>query len=447
MPYNGAQHTVFNKPVGIAQAVPTDARSYYYDAVNFVLRPYISVLEVTAYLDLPKYRTGQFPIIINSGGTLNPNGTITGGTITEWWFRNGTANGDLVQRFTEGVPGPSGPAGPTGPAGSTGLQGPVGPQGPQGIQGATGPQGTTGVTGPAGATGPVGPGGATGPVGPAGPTGPQGVQGPAGTSVTIKGTVPTAASLPMVGNTVGDGYITDNDGHLHVWGGSSWTDVGLVRGPTGPQGPAGAAGAGLSAGGALGQTLLKKSGTDYDTEWVTTIPAPEVIFAYMLSASVVRLVLSRKVSAPTHTGLSVASPGANAITGIGGSGTQHLDLTLTTPVPVGNTVTVSYNPVTGNITDQLPAPYTQELITTSAYEVYNPSTGSGGGGGTITGGDSLNAIGEDVFRGVNAGVMEFYGIGPGVGTTVSRNDTTKLLKIDVDAPVPQAILLTGNIFS
>ena len=38
--------------------------------------------------------------------------------------------------------------------------------------------------------------------------------------------MPTAASLPPTGNAPGDMWITDNDGHGHVWGGSSWFDVG-----------------------------------------------------------------------------------------------------------------------------------------------------------------------------------------------------------------------------
>lgn len=84
-----------------------------------------------------------------------------------------------------------------------------------------------------------------GPAGPQGPQGPQGNQGPTGpggadgTSVSIKGNVANAAALPGSGNIKGDGYLTNDNGHLHVWGGSSWTDVGLIRGPQGPVGPQG----------------------------------------------------------------------------------------------------------------------------------------------------------------------------------------------------------------
>lgn len=66
-------------------------------------------------------------------------------------------------------------------------------------------------------------------------TGPAGEDGK---SVSIEGSVANASALPT-GLGVGDagkGYITTNDGHLHVWDGDSFVDVGTVRGPEGPQG-------------------------------------------------------------------------------------------------------------------------------------------------------------------------------------------------------------------
>lgn len=89
------------------------------------------------------------------------------------------------------------------------------------LKGERGPQGPAGATG---ATGPAGPAGADGAPGATGATGPQGPEGPKG-------------------------------------------DTGAT-GPAGPQGPEGPAGPGVPAGGTAGQVLAKKSGTDYDTEWV-----------------------------------------------------------------------------------------------------------------------------------------------------------------------------------
>lgn len=107
---------------------------------------------------------------------------------------------------TSGTPGATGPAGPTGATGA----------------GAQGPTGATGVTGSTGATG---------------------LTGNDGTSVVIQGSVANAASLPLTGNSQGDGYITQDTGHLWVWTGSSWSDAGLIQGPTGATGATGNTGA------------------------------------------------------------------------------------------------------------------------------------------------------------------------------------------------------------
>ena len=98
--YNPTKGVVVNKPIGQAQAYPVDARSYYYDGTNFIWRPYQSTAEVLTYLNLSKYRTGQFSIYVNSGGTLNGNGTFTGGVILEYWFKDGVADGNIALKTT-----------------------------------------------------------------------------------------------------------------------------------------------------------------------------------------------------------------------------------------------------------------------------------------------------------------------------------------------------------
>lgn len=155
-----------------------------------------------------------------------------------------------------GAAGQQGATGSTGTTGQTGATGPQGPTGTNGVQGATGSQGPAGSNGATGATGSQGPQGFTGPTGTAGTngatgaTGPQGATGATGqdgTSVTIMGSVPTVANLPtgLTPGDAGQGYLTEDNGHLHVWNGTAWTDVGEIRGPqgfTGPQGATGAAG-------------------------------------------------------------------------------------------------------------------------------------------------------------------------------------------------------------
>lgn len=87
--------------------------------------------------------------------------------------------------------------------------------------------------------GPEGPAGADGPQG---PQGPQGADGEDGTSVNIVGSYAgPSGSDPgtIAGVSAGDGYLNNADGHLWVWDGTQWTDVGEIRGPQGPQGDLG----------------------------------------------------------------------------------------------------------------------------------------------------------------------------------------------------------------
>lgn len=62
----------------------------------------------------------------------------------------------------------------------------------------------------------------------------KGENGKDGTSVAIKGTLPSAADLPTSGNTTGDGYLID--GYLWVWDGDSWENAGKIQGEPGADG-------------------------------------------------------------------------------------------------------------------------------------------------------------------------------------------------------------------
>lgn len=89
--YNPSLHSATNKPLGIAQAVPTDARTWYFDSGTFTYRPYSSRAEILAYLNLAKYRSGQFDIIMDSAGQRYV-----------LYFRNGTADTDLTFKIPVG---------------------------------------------------------------------------------------------------------------------------------------------------------------------------------------------------------------------------------------------------------------------------------------------------------------------------------------------------------
>lgn len=179
-----------------------------------------------------------------------------------------------------------GPQGLPGATGATGATGPTGPQGPQGDKGDTGDAGPTGPEGPMGTgltpkgtvatqsalpttgnvkgdfwtvtdvgrgfawdglqwvntgltQGPKGDTGATGAQGPQGDVGPTGPAGSDGAGVNPKGTVTDQASLPSTGNTKGDYYVTLDTGTSFSWDGSTWVNLGVVRGPQGVQGEKG----------------------------------------------------------------------------------------------------------------------------------------------------------------------------------------------------------------
>jgi len=89
-----------------------------------------------------------------------------------------------------------------------------------------------------GPQGPKGDKGDMGNMGLQGAPGPKGEKGEAGAGVTIKGSVTSANNLPNSAS-IGDMYITQNDGHGHVWNGSSFDDVGEIKGPRGDVGAQG----------------------------------------------------------------------------------------------------------------------------------------------------------------------------------------------------------------
>lgn len=106
--YNPSLHVTANDAIGLSQSTPVDSRSMFYDATNFVYRPYQSVAEVKSYLNLSKYRVGGFLIIVDSGGVLQPGGFFTGGVNNFWIFKDGTADVNLVEMNLFGTSGCAG---------------------------------------------------------------------------------------------------------------------------------------------------------------------------------------------------------------------------------------------------------------------------------------------------------------------------------------------------
>ena len=92
--------------------------------------------------------------------------------------------------------------------------------------------------------------------------GATGATGPAGTSVVIVGSIDTASNLdPNYANAISDGFIANDTGHLWVWDGEIWVDVGNITGPTGATGIQGASGStgtqGASGSGDTGATGIQ----------------------------------------------------------------------------------------------------------------------------------------------------------------------------------------------
>lgn len=106
-----------------------------------------------------------------------------------------------------------------------------------------------------------------------GATGATGATGPAGAGLTYKGQVATFSALPLVGNEVGDGYVTVDTARLYVWNGAKWDDEGTITfGVTGATGPTGAAGKDSTVPGPKGDTGA--TGPTGATGADSTVPGP-----------------------------------------------------------------------------------------------------------------------------------------------------------------------------
>lgn len=102
-PSNNGYFTAANKPYSPATGIPTDGRTYKADTINGLFRPYNGTTEVKTYLPVgSQWRVGQFPIVINVGGSLQSNGSFIGGQLQVWWFLKGQADSNLVRMDSTG---------------------------------------------------------------------------------------------------------------------------------------------------------------------------------------------------------------------------------------------------------------------------------------------------------------------------------------------------------
>lgn len=95
--YRPGAHVVVNDAVAPTPAVPLDARTMKYDSINFLYRAYNGTAEVLTYLNTANYRSGNFILVVDSGGALQSNGTYIGGYNTFYMFKDSTTAGGLVK--------------------------------------------------------------------------------------------------------------------------------------------------------------------------------------------------------------------------------------------------------------------------------------------------------------------------------------------------------------
>ena len=140
-----------------------------------------------------------------------------------YWTENGWANAGSIK-------GEKGDTGDTGVKGDTGAKGSKGDKGDTGATGQKGEQGPKGDTGDAGS------------IGDTGPAGPKGDTGATGTGITIKGSYNSYEELIAEHPTGNDGDSYLVNGSLYVWNGTTWENVGNIKGDKGDTGETGAKG-------------------------------------------------------------------------------------------------------------------------------------------------------------------------------------------------------------
>lgn len=188
--------------------------------------------------------------------------------ITTWFDDNGMAQACFPGNFTAlgvGSPGQVGPPGPPGPQGNQGNPG----------QAATITVGNVSSTAPGGMPSITNSGSGTNAVLnfvlPQGNTGPQGATGNNGNSIQVRGSVATASALPTSGMNIGDIWIAQDTGSGFEWNGSSWVNIGQMRGVAGPPGPVGPAGPSLNMKGSVASSAdLPTTGNNVNDAYITT---------------------------------------------------------------------------------------------------------------------------------------------------------------------------------
>src|ERR1700748_3776142 len=95
--YHPTAHIQANDAIGYVQKTPADARTMFYDSVLRLYRPFQSVNEVYSYLPNATNRFGNAIIVVDSGGTLQGNGTFLNGHNMFYMWADTTSNAGLIK--------------------------------------------------------------------------------------------------------------------------------------------------------------------------------------------------------------------------------------------------------------------------------------------------------------------------------------------------------------
>lgn len=91
MAYNPSQQLPISKPFGSTGKFPVIGKYEFYTngaSGVYAYRPYVDVAEIGTYIATEFRRKGD-TFLVNSGGTLSiDGGSITGGTNTEYWYKD-----------------------------------------------------------------------------------------------------------------------------------------------------------------------------------------------------------------------------------------------------------------------------------------------------------------------------------------------------------------------
>src|SRR5882672_5205003 len=101
--YQPTKHISLNDALFPANQTPANGRTMYYDTTLFKYRDFRDTTEVRLNRTTNVSRFGHEFISVHQGGTLNSDGSFTGGISTLWWYRNGLLNSDLVKVYVDSV--------------------------------------------------------------------------------------------------------------------------------------------------------------------------------------------------------------------------------------------------------------------------------------------------------------------------------------------------------